>query len=232
MAAGLQLALMERGWTVEASSGQALSDLTDHAERLTPDCVLLSIRVGFGVDVGIARIRALAATGAHVLLLTAERRATVLARFLEAGAAGWIGKDITLDDVDSTLTRLVSGESIVGATIRASLMNDLRLERENARRGSAVFAELTQREALVLAALTDGLTADEIAREHHVALCTVRSQIRGVLQKLDVKSQLAAVSLAGTHRDLLPPRGDEMPDRRHVQHRARQDTPVLAASIA
>ena len=232
MAAGLRLALMERGWTVEASSGQGLTAVTDHAERFAPHSVLLSVRLGGGVDAGISRIEALASTGAHVLLLTAERRTTVLARFLEAGAAGWVGQDVTLDDVDATLTRLASGESIVGATIRASLLNELRLEREKELRGLAVFAELTQREALVLAALTDGLTADEIAREHFVALSTVRSQIRGVLQKLDVNSQLAAVSFAGAHRELLPQRGGATPDRRHVQHRVRDDTTELAASIA
>ena len=56
----------------------------------------------------------------------------------------------------------------------------------------------------MLVALTDGLTADEIAREHFVAVATVRSQIRAVLQKLGVRSQLAAVAIADAHRDLLP----------------------------
>jgi DNA-binding NarL/FixJ family response regulator len=48
----------------------------------------------------------------------------------------------------------------------------------------------------VLAALVEGLSAEEIADAHFVALTTVRSQIRAVLQKLGVRSQLAAVAYA------------------------------------
>lgn len=56
----------------------------------------------------------------------------------------------------------------------------------------------------MLNAMTDGLTADEIAREHFVSVATVRSQIRAVLRKLGVCTQLAAVAIADSHRDLLP----------------------------
>ena len=48
----------------------------------------------------------------------------------------------------------------------------------------------------MLAALVDGLSAEEIAETQYVALTTVRSQIRAVLQKLGVRSQLAAVAHA------------------------------------
>ena len=48
----------------------------------------------------------------------------------------------------------------------------------------------------VLAALVDGMSAEEIADAHFVALTTVRTQIRAVLQKLGVRSQLADVAAA------------------------------------
>ena len=152
-------------------------------------------------------------------MLTAERRRTVLAECLEAGAVGWIGVTTPLDEVDSTLGRVLSGESIIGRTDRAELLDHLRLERARSLRAQATFEQLTHREALVLAALTDGLSAEEIARDHFVALTTVRSQIRAVLQKLGVRSQLAAVrwptrtaNSCRTHRaphgtgDVPPPR--------------------------
>lgn len=47
----------------------------------------------------------------------------------------------------------------------------------------------------MLSALVDGLSAEEIAEAQFVALTAVRSQIRGILQKLEVRSQLAAVAL-------------------------------------
>ena len=58
------------------------------------------------------------------------------------------------------------------------------------------FAELTVRESVVLAELMEGHCAEEIARTEFVSISTVRSQIKAILQKLGVSSQLAAVALA------------------------------------
>ena len=69
----------------------------------------------------------------------------------------------------------------------------------------------------MLAALTQGLSADEIAQAHFVALTTVRSQIRSILQKLGVRSQLAAVALADNHRALLPHEVTAGADRRRSE---------------
>jgi two-component system nitrate/nitrite response regulator NarL len=58
------------------------------------------------------------------------------------------------------------------------------------------FEQLTRRERQVLLALMRGATAREISRESYVSLPTVRSQIRSILLKLGVSSQLSAVVLA------------------------------------
>jgi DNA-binding CsgD family transcriptional regulator len=57
------------------------------------------------------------------------------------------------------------------------------------------FKRLTDREAAVLADLATGLTAADIARRRTVTLATVRTQIAGILHKLEVPSQTAAVAL-------------------------------------
>jgi DNA-binding NarL/FixJ family response regulator len=58
------------------------------------------------------------------------------------------------------------------------------------------FRQLSRRERQVLIALMRGETATQISRESYVSLPTVRSQIRSILVKLGVSSQLAAVVLA------------------------------------
>ena len=184
------------------------------AKRLDAQCVLLDVHLGSGASNTAELIRAIDETGASVVVLTAERRRTVLAEWLEAGAAGWISKTADLDEVDSTLTRAVNGETIVGRTERFELLEHLRVERIRMIRAKARFDELTPREALVLSALADGHSADEIAQQHYVALNTVRSQIRAVLQKLGVNSQLAAVAIADRHRSLLPSDARSDRDRR------------------
>ena len=60
----------------------------------------------------------------------------------------------------------------------------------------APFQQLSQRERDVLDALVDGRSANTIAAMSFVSITTVRSQIRSVLQKLDVNSQLEAVAAA------------------------------------
>jgi len=223
-AEGLKLALTGRGWTVETSSGQSAANAVAQTRRFQPQCVL--------VDVGIDLICSLASTDAQVVVLTAERRRTVLAECLEAGAVGWIGKRADLDEVDATLSDLLNGGAVVGQTERVALLHALRLERMREQRSQATFERLTRREGLVLAALIDGLSAEEIAAEHFVSLATVRSQIRGVLHKLGVRSQLAAVAVAGAHRELLPQREQAERERRRVPPRHREREPDLSLSVA
>jgi DNA-binding NarL/FixJ family response regulator len=62
--------------------------------------------------------------------------------------------------------------------------------------GQVCFERLSPRERQVLQALMRGLTASEISREAFVSMPTVRSQIRSILMKLGVSSQLGAVVLA------------------------------------
>ena len=58
------------------------------------------------------------------------------------------------------------------------------------------FAVLTEREKFVLAELMEGHGAEQIAKAAVVSISTVRSQIKAILQKLGVNSQLAAVAMA------------------------------------
>lgn len=232
VAAGLQLALSERSWHVETSDGPSAGDVIDHAREFRPQCVLLDTQMRNGIGSGIELIRPLVSTGSQVVMLTAERRRSVLAQCLEAGAAGWIGIGAGLDEVDSTIGLVIEGRPIIGRTARAELLERLRTERAQALRALATFEQLTQREALVLAAMMEGLSADEIARSHFVAVTTVRSQIRSVLQKLGVRSQLAAVALADNHREVLPPEINVGRDRRRSEPLGRGSGTDYSVNIA
>jgi DNA-binding NarL/FixJ family response regulator len=192
----LQLALTARGWKVSTVDGPNATAVVDHARQFQPHCVLLNIGLGQGVGSGIDLIKPLRATGAEVVMLTGETRRTVLASCLEAGAAGWIGKDAFMDDFVACLDDVAAGESLIGRAARESMLDELRTERAAQRRALSPFERLTQRESQVLGALINGLSAEEIAETQFVALTTVRSQIRAVLQKLSVRSQLAAVAHA------------------------------------
>ena len=196
VAVGLQLALTARGWTVEITDGPTAADVIEQARRFQPQCVLLDINLGDQVGSGIDLIAPLRTIGSEVVMLTAETRRIVLAACLEQGACGWIGKNAFLDQVVATITDVLDGTPLIGRAAREAMVDELRIERAGQRRALSPFERLTLRERCVLGALVDGMSAEEIAEAHFVALTTVRSQIRAVLQKLGVRSQLAAVAHA------------------------------------
>ncbi|MBQ1162120.1 helix-turn-helix transcriptional regulator [Streptomyces sp. A73] len=106
-------------------------------------------------------------------------------------------------DADQPFVELVSElESLLRTAAVPGLerlVAGLRARAEEARR----FAALTGREQQVLSALLEGHSAAVIAADSHLSLPTVRSHIRGLLIKLGVSSQLAAVALA--HRSCREP---------------------------
>jgi two-component system nitrate/nitrite response regulator NarL len=230
--AALKLALSERSWHVETTSGPMPTNVIDIARRFQAQCVLLDVQLRNGVGSGIDLIEPLASEGAKVVMLTAERRRVILAECLEAGAAGWIGISAGPHEVDSALQDVIAGRPIIGRTQRAELLDLLRAERCAARRVTATFEDLTPREALVLLSMTEGLTADEIARAHFVSVATVRSQIRAVLQKLGVRTQLAAVAIAGAHPDMLPQEPTSERDRRQNDPKGRGAEKIPATRTA
>ena len=196
VAVSLQLALTARGWEVDTVDGPTAAAVIDHARSFQPQSVLLDIDLGHGVGSGIDLIKPLRAVGADVVMLTAQTRRAVLAACLEQGAAGWIGKDAFLDEVVARLNDVRDGTPLIGCAVRDAMIDELRTERAGLRHALSPFERLTAREQTVLEALVQGLSAEEIAETQFVALTTVRSQIRAILQKLGVRSQLAAVACA------------------------------------
>jgi two-component system nitrate/nitrite response regulator NarL len=193
VATGLQIALRARGWTVEVAAGPSPGAVIAQAEAFAPDCVLLDLHLGPELGSGVDLIGPLRALGAAVVMLTAETDRFALAACLEAGAEGWICKNAFLDTVVEAIDDVIAGRPLLGRTAREALLDELRSRRASLQDAQSPFDRLSPREQCVLGALVEGMSAEEIAETHYVSLATVRSQIRAILQKLGVRSQLAAV---------------------------------------
>lgn len=164
-------------------------------DRVKPDVVLLDVFLGdFGVSIPI--IAPIVERGVTVLILTASQDRVVLGRCLEAGASGVFDKSQAFDELLTWVVDAALGRT----TMRPSARDELLAELDDHRRGTGAlrrsFDRLTDREREVLAAIVAGSNAEEIAASQHVAISTVRSHIRSILDKLGVNSQLAAVALA------------------------------------
>jgi DNA-binding NarL/FixJ family response regulator len=164
-------------------------------DELAPEVVLLDLYLGVN-GVSIPAIGPIVERGATVLMLTAIEDPVMLGRCVEAGASGVFSKSQPFESLMPAVTDAAQGRATMRPADREVLLDQLASYRRDTGAVLARFAELTEREAAVLAAVVRGSTADQIAVEQFVAVATVRSHIRATLAKLGVNSQLAAVALA------------------------------------
>lgn len=192
---GLQTVLRLSGFDVTLSGCASAAAIVEEARAHEAELVLLDLELGPAGD-GRELIRPLVALGARVLVITGQTDLAELAECLDAGAAGVVGKAEGFAVVLDKVQRLLAGEPVTPVGDRARFQNELAQRRIAQQVKTAPFEALTPRERDVLAMIVDGYPAAEIARCSFVSLATVRTQIRSVLLKLGVNSQLAAAAMA------------------------------------
>lgn len=171
-------------------------DLFDEIVATRPDVILLDLYLNGRWKTSLPLIRQLAEAGHAVVVITASDDRLDFAACVEAGARGVVEKSASFEVLLDAVQLTLAGMPLLSDDERFDLIVDLRAEREVQRRVMGPFAMLTKRESEVLAALCMGKSAAEIAETSFVSMTTVRSQIRSVLAKLGVTSQLAAVGMA------------------------------------
>jgi len=191
----LQMSLGQAGFAVSVAPCCSFDEVLAETEAFRPTLVVLDLDLqgaGYGYDlIGPLRER-----GAEVIVLTGTTDRTELARCLEAGALGIASKAEGFGHVLDQIRRAAAGESVTPVTVRAQLLADLAAHRRASDRRRAPFEALSARERDVLRQIVDGKQAAAIAQDSFVSLATVRTQIRSILLKLEVTSQVAAVALA------------------------------------
>ena len=191
----LQVSLSHAGLAVSVAPCGSFDEVLAEAAAVRPTLVVLDLDLqgaGWGYDL-IAPLRQM---GTQVLMLTGTVDRIELARCLEAGALGIASKADGFGSVLEQIRRAADGETVTPVTLRAQLLSDLAAHRRADEQRKAPFEALSSRERDVLRQIVEGKQAAAIAKESFVSLATVRTQIRSILMKLEVTSQVAAVALA------------------------------------
>ncbi|MPZ72838.1 MAG: response regulator [Nitriliruptorales bacterium] len=207
LAQSLVFALRAEGIRAEMLTPDSAEQIVKTAEELRPTVVLLDLDLGGEIGDSVPLIAPLEDIGAQVMMVTGVTDRVRLAKCLEAGATGLIDKSTPFASLVQAVQEVVELGTLVPPAQRHELLGELRRQRAADRERLAPFERLTHREQQVLGGLMDGKSAERIAEEFFVSLATVRSQIRAILLKLDVNSQLAAVALA-RQSQWEPPRAD------------------------
>lgn len=165
------------------------------AKRWNPNIVLLDLDLGAAGDAS-RLIGPLARGGAVVIVITASEDLVRHGECIAAGAAAVLLKSSSLGDVRAAVRRASARQPLIDWRERERLISGWHQHRVRLRQYRQRFDRLTERERQVLGHLVRGRTVGDIARLGVVSQATVRTQVKSILAKLDVSSQIAAVGLA------------------------------------
>lgn len=168
----------------EAATGEEAVTLAEH---LRPDVVLCDLRLGTRMDgvTATATLRSLEPAPAVIILTTFDRDAEILGA-IEAGAAGYLLKDVEPDTIIEAIHTAARGDVFLAPELATRVMSGIRNP----------VPRLTRRELDVLKLLATGASNKEIARTLFVTEATVKSHLVHVFTKLNVDSRSRAVHVA------------------------------------
>lgn len=170
----------------EADSGEAAILLCEQAQ---PDVILMDMLLP--VMDGAATTRAIRDRfpQMQVIVLTSFKQADLIKTALEAGAIGYLLKDVSADELARAIRAAYSGRATLSPEAAQSLV-------ETANLPPPPGLDLTEREREVLSLMIEGLNNTQIAGKLVVSPSTVKSHVSNILAKLGVASRTEAVTLA------------------------------------
>ena len=183
-----------------ADGRQALDELP----ALSPDVVLMDIRMP--VLDGIAATAGLReqAESSAVLVLTTFGEDEVLWGALEAGAAGFVLKDSSAEDLIAAVRAVAGGAAWFDPAVTPRILEHYRRQVAPAGREAARLELLSEREREVLRLIARGATNGEIAATLYIAEATVKTHIGSIFGKLGVRDRSAAIVFAYDHGVVAP----------------------------
>ena len=201
-----------------AGNGIEVLDMVGDYEELLarcvgrrPDVVVVADRIdGVPVEDVLDRVAAL---DARIIVLSNDASPDRLAQLLARDIFGLLSHDAGPDDVISAICAVARGEMALNPSVLTLILQQWRrLRAQPTQLGARRRPVLTPRELDILAAMTDGLAAKAIAARLGVALKTVENHKIRVFEKLGVRSQAHAVTVAMAYglapAATRPPRSD------------------------
>ncbi|MEM7324123.1 MAG: response regulator transcription factor [Actinomycetota bacterium] len=176
--------------------------LVDAVAEQQPDCVVVDLGMPIPGG-GASLIGPMVANDHRVLVLTGETETRLLARSSAAGAEAVLSKAEPLNEIVDTILQVAGGQRVRAAQ-KTELAEEFRRVVAEQEAREAPFTELTPREQQVLAGLMDGQAPAVLAEQNYVSVATIRTQIKNLLGKLGVSSQLQAVAMANRSHWQLP----------------------------
>ncbi|SCF13798.1 two component transcriptional regulator, LuxR family [Micromonospora haikouensis] len=193
----------------EAADGRAAAD---RCHRGQVDVVLMDIRMPI-LD-GIEATRRTGAVerlaGVRVLVLTTFDNDDNVIYALQAGASGFLGKNVAPSDLVNAIRVVAGGEALLSPRATSGLISRLVHHLQPPTRRLPELELVTGREKEILLLVAHGLSNDAIARRLHLSPLTVKTHINRTMSKLRARDRAQLVVFAYRHHMVRP--GDTLPD--------------------
>ncbi len=174
----------------EAATGREAIQLCIQKQ---PDVVLMDLVMPEMDGIEATRVIREQFPQVQVLALTSFKEDVRIQKVLEAGAIGYLLKDISADDLAVAIRAAHAGRvTLAPEAIQAMVQAAAKPQHPPGH-------DLTERERAVLAQLVEGLNNKQIAKKLYVSPSTIKSHVSNILSKLGVKSRTEAATLALRH---------------------------------
>jgi NarL family two-component system response regulator LiaR len=170
----------------EAESGE---EAIVAAQRLHPDVILMDLKMGGMDGVTATRLVREKCPGCRVIVLTSFAEDNMVQGALQAGAIGYLLKNVTVSELASAIRSAHAGRMTLSSEATEALVH-------STTQPVVHGDDLTEREREVLALLVEGLSNQEIADKLFLGIGTVKFHVRNIYSKLGVDNRVAAVTLA------------------------------------
>ena len=176
----------------EASDGQEAVYL---AEQVQPDVVLMDVRMPVLGGIGATQKISRTVPNARVVMLTVEETQARVGEAIQAGAAGYLLKDIDARELARAVHLAAEGSAVIHPSLTRQFIEEIR----QLTRGEQSVSSLSTREVEVLQMIAYGSTNREVAEALHISPQTVKTYLERIFTKLGVSDRTRAVAMALKH---------------------------------
>jgi DNA-binding NarL/FixJ family response regulator len=171
----------------EASTGR---EAVERARRLGPDVVLMDVRMPDLDGIEATRELTRAAPDTSVLILTTFEQDDYIFGALRAGASGFLLKRTRPEDLIAAVHTIAAGDSLLSPSITRRVIDRMAQQPTPELAAQARLEQLTPREREVLELIARGLSNREIARALVVEESTIRTHVKSILTKLELRNRV------------------------------------------
>ncbi len=185
----------------EAADGITATEL---AITTAPDVILLDVRMPRRTGVEACRAIKEAVPATKIIMLTVSDEEADLYESVKNGAAGYLLKDSSIEEVAQAIRVVNEGQSLISPSMAVKLIDEFKqMSKPEREQGPAL--RLTERELEVLRLVAQGLNNKDIAKRLFISENTVKNHVRNLLEKLQLHSRMEAVMYAMREKLLDPP---------------------------